>query len=81
MNKTVNKIPKKKQNKTNRNIFVSDSSNKSNGGITIISKKNTSVLLSFNDVCDLLKDGQHHPLFLLLLQQLQQLFNNDENYM
>jgi hypothetical protein len=48
---------------------------------TNISKKNTSVLLSLNDVCDLLKDGQHHPLFLLLLQQLQQLFNNDENYM
>ena len=50
---------------------------KSNGN----SKKTSSVLLSFNDVCELLKDGQHHPLFLLLLQQLQQLFNNDENYM
>ncbi|CAF0982846.1 unnamed protein product [Rotaria sordida] len=49
-----------------------------------ILKKNissSSVLLSLNDICDLLKDGQHHPLFLLLLQQLQQLFNNDENYM
>ncbi|CAF4323833.1 unnamed protein product, partial [Rotaria sp. Silwood2] len=59
-----------------------DSSCKSNGNN--ISKKNissSSVLLSLNDVCDLLKDGQHHPLFLLLLQQLQQLFNNDENYM
>ncbi|CAF4497819.1 unnamed protein product, partial [Rotaria magnacalcarata] len=41
----------------------------------------SSVLLSFSDVCDLLKDGQHHPFFLLILQQLQQLFHNDENYM
>lgn len=53
--------------------------NHNNG--TIISKKNTSPLLSLNDVCDQLKDGQHHPLFLLILQQLQQLFHNDENYM
>ena len=51
-------------------------SNKNN-----LTKKTNSVFLSLNDVCDLLKDGQHHPLFLLLLQQLQQLFNNDENYM
>ncbi|CAF4430739.1 unnamed protein product [Rotaria socialis] len=59
-----------------------DSSCKNNG--TNASKKTilpSSVLLSFNDVCDLLKDGQHHPLFLLVLQQLQQLFHNDENYM
>ena len=54
-----------------------DQSNKSNGN----SKKTTTLLLSFNDLCELLKDGQHHPLFLLLLQQLQQLFNNDEQYM
>lgn len=55
-----------------------DQSNKNNGNS---SKKNMTPLLSLNDVCELLKDGQHHPLFLLLLQQLQQLFNNDENYM
>lgn len=54
-----------------------DQSTKSNGN----SKKSPVLLLSFNDVCELLKDGQHHPLFLLLLQQLQQLFNNDEQYM
>ena len=45
------------------------------------SKKTTSLLLSLNDVCDLLKDGKHHPLFLLLLQQLQQLCHDDEHYM
>jgi hypothetical protein len=73
-------------NRRNRNLVyinsILDLSSKNNG--SNISKKSTSsslVLLSLNDVCDLLKDGQHHPLFLLLLQQLQQLFNNDETYM
>ncbi|UJR15069.1 hypothetical protein I4U23_002039 [Adineta vaga] len=67
-----------------------DSTSKNNGNN--LSKKNTSVsssltttssgtLISLNDICDLLRDGQHHPLFLLILQQLQQLCNNDENYM
>ena len=37
--------------------------------------------MSLSDICELLKDGQHHPLFLLILQQLQQLCNNDEVYM
>jgi hypothetical protein len=64
----------------NISFLFLDVSNKNNGSNNI-SKKNTTVLLSLNDVCDLLKDGQHHPLFLLVLQQLQQLFNNDENYM
>ncbi|CAF0890957.1 unnamed protein product [Adineta steineri] len=59
-----------------------DSSNKNNGNNhTKKSTSSSAILLSLNDVCDLLKDGQHHPLFLLILQQLQQLCNNDENYM
>ncbi|CAF1033586.1 unnamed protein product [Adineta ricciae] len=57
-----------------------DSTSKNNGNT--YSKKNTSgILMSLNDICELLKDGQHHPLFLLILQQLQQLCNNDEIYM
>ena len=44
-------------------------------------KNQSSNLLSLNDICELLKDGQHHPLFLLLLQQLQELLKNDEQSM
>jgi hypothetical protein len=71
-----------KKEKYSFQLCILDSLGKNNGGnISKKSAPSSSVLLSLNDVCDLLKDGQHHPLFLLLLQHLQQLFNNDENYM
>ncbi|CAF0928386.1 unnamed protein product, partial [Didymodactylos carnosus] len=41
----------------------------------------SNCLLSLANLCKILKDGQYHPLFLLLLQQLQQLYNNNEVYM
>ncbi|CAF0747255.1 unnamed protein product [Didymodactylos carnosus] len=47
-------------------------------------KKQTSssnCLLSLTDLCKILKDGQYHPLFLLVLQQLQDIYNNNEVYM
>jgi len=44
-------------------------------------KNQLSNLLTLNDLADVLKDGQHHPLFLLLLQQLQELLKNDEQCM
>lgn len=44
-------------------------------------RKPTENLFSFNDICNLLQDGQHHPLFLLLLQQLQQLTNNNQTFL
>lgn len=44
-------------------------------------KSSTNQLFSFNEICNLLKDGQHHPLFLLLLQQMQQFSDNNQTFL
>lgn len=71
-----------KRRKSQKEMFVqlfvsekmSSNSKKSNGS-------SSTTILSLNDICDLMKDGQHHPLFLLLLQELQQMYKNDRKSM